>query len=912
MSSPHKVYDRRIDPSATSAAELVSSLGVDPAQGLSPKEAERRLSVSAARSLFVKPPKSLADCLKQVFKEPALWMLLAVALIALFFDRVLLGSVCVLLTLGHAVLCGILAVRTQRMETAMAAYDAPLCRVLRGGRVLRVSADGLVRGDILLLYPWDIVPADCRLLRATELTVLERELDAADAAKPPRLLSKRAADGISGGGDLRVSPENMVYAGGIVESGSCLAVVTAVGSDTHLGGMIGVIPSVHRDKTPDVFRKVSRVLSAVNLGLFCLLVPLTAIGIFALGDRYEFLDIFLSSAAMATLTLTEHALIKACYIAALIRRAAALDRDRGSTADIRSSAVCQDLTAMTDLILVGTAALHDGCDHPETLRLGETIYRCDSPEADDEARAAAEYFYVYRRVMSGLPTVGDSRDPLPRFIPELCNWAEIDTDGLLARVEDLRAEGVCASGIWRSSEGNRRIRIYVTRDVGQAEDCSLLYDPRGVKPLDRDGKAALRRRHRENLQKGEVSAFLITEDHGTRTLRAVVTYAPHSDYRVAGCVKALEKSGVRVAAFLRDESPQHVHALEVCGLTETVPADRPMPHTPREPAARRMDCGFRAFLGCDEAYVLSCVRDLRAQGRVVGVLSVDACDLAILAEADIPFACTPSLFLSAESGTPHLTAIEHTEGDSDPDGAPCGRISTDRARRSARVLVRRSSARGGGLLGVRRALLAADCCGEALDRSLRLLILSQAVRLVTVILSLCMGVAPASSVSLLLSGLGMDLLCMLTYAALPASDVPSQRRSGEPSLRRLWLRYRTEFLAVIIGAAFPWLVMGIACLFGARVNGDPRYYGFLCTVGLQIVIFRVDRLPNRDRRVFMTTLILLMIFAGSLAAALASGLSVLWAIPVPLTVPRIYLGARSIINRIQKLKSAKKAAEKRE
>ena len=63
-------------------------------------------------------------------------------------------------------------------------------------------------------------------------------------------------------------------------------------------------------------------------------------------------------------------------------------------------------------------------------------------------------------------------------------------------------------------------------------------------------------------------------------------------------------------------------------------------------------------------------------------------------------------------------------------------------------------------------------------------------------------------------------------------------------------------------AVFPWLVLGIACLFGARVGGDSRYYGFLCTVCLQIVIFRVDHLPNRDRRVFLTTLALVLIFAS--------------------------------------------------
>ena len=911
MSSSHTTHDRKVDLAALPTEELVSRLGVDPIKGLSHKEAEHRLSSADSGSLFVKPPRRYAECLKQVFKEPAMWMLLAVSIISLFFDRIFLGAICALLTLGNTFLCGFLLFRTERTEAAMAAYDAPLCHVLRGGRILRVGADGLVKGDVILLYPEDIVPADCRLIRATDLVVLERELDASDGIKPPRRLNKRAADYVGSGGDYRVSPENMVYAGGIVESGSCLAIVMAVGRDTHLGGMIGTLPSAHRDKTPAVFGKATHVLSMVNLGLFCLLVPLTAIGIFTLGDRYAFLDIFLSAAAMATLTLTESTLVKACYMASMIRRASALDRDQESTADIRSSTVCQDLTAMTDLILVGTAALHDGRSHPETLRLGETIYHCDHPEADDEARIVAEYFYVYRRTMNGLPVYGDSCNRFTRFIPELCDWAEIDTDGLLARVEDLRSEGNCVSGIWRYAEGNRRIRLYVTHDVAEADACSLLYDPQGSIPLDREGRMTLHRRYKDSVRQGEATAFLITEDHGVRTLRAVVTYAPHSDRRSAGCVKAMEQSGIRVASFLREDSELHLRMLEACGLTETVPADRPLSHTPRDSAARRMDCGFRAFLGCDDSYILNCIRDLKAQGRVVGVLSVDACDLAILAEADIPFACVPSLYPSAESGVPKPVTGDSSEEDSEPDGNPDGRISTDRARRSARVLIRRSSAQGGGLQGVRRALLAADSCGEALDRSLRLLILAQIVRLIMTVLPLCMGLSLAAAPVLLISGLGMDLLCMLAYAGLPVGDMPSKRRSQEVSPRGLWLRYRVDILSATVGAAFPWVVLGIAFLLGARIEGDLRYYGFLCMVGLEFVIFRGDHLPNRDRRIFMTTFALGLIFVGALAASLASGLGVIWAIPVPLTVPRVYLGARSILRRVWEPKASGKSASKK-
>ena len=95
---------RRINPATASVEELLTHLATDPASGLSLKEAERRLAASSAKPLYRPPSRSYADCVKSVVREPSLWLLLAVALISLFFDRVALGLVCLTLGAGNTAL----------------------------------------------------------------------------------------------------------------------------------------------------------------------------------------------------------------------------------------------------------------------------------------------------------------------------------------------------------------------------------------------------------------------------------------------------------------------------------------------------------------------------------------------------------------------------------------------------------------------------------------------------------------------------------------------------------------------------------------------------------------------------------------------------------------------------------------
>ena len=903
MPSPEQDRTQRvqshIDPASMDVDAVLAHLGTHPTTGLSPKEAARRREDSEARPLFRGAHPRYGQCLKKTVREPALWLLLIVSVIALFFERVGLGLFCLVLTIGYTALCAYFLYRAARTDAAMqAAYDTPLCRVLRGGRLLRLSAEGLVKGDIILLCKGDIIPADCRLLRTESFAVTERELNAADLRSAPVRLDKDASVVTEPVEGLRLSPMNMVFAGGMAETGSAIGVVVAVGSETHLGGLIGHVSSPHQNKTVSYFKSASRVLSVYNLCLLCLTVPLTALGIFTIGSRYEFLDIFLSVVALAAVTLTEHLLCKGIHLAATARRAAALDRDGENTADIKSAAAFEKLTAMTDLFLVGTAALHDGEHHPETLIIGDRTYRCDQPEADENTRIAAEYLYLYRKGIESLPAVGEGHPSYSALISSFCRWSEMDTQAFSVKVREIRTEGNGVSGIFPMANGNRRITVSLTERFDEVEACTHIWDGRKSRALDREGLQAVYRQYRKAVRQGSMALFLLTSGGDELTLYAMLTYVPYTCRKTAGAVKNLENAGIRVTAFLRETSDSHAKVLAACGLTERQPSDRPAPEgEERVPAAERMAAGCRAFEGCTDTYVLDCIRELQSQGRTVGVLSVDGEAITLLSEADVAFTCVPTLFASAEEGD---ARIDHRDVDprlSDVDGTPDGRVASDRSRRAAHVLVRRSSSVGGGVLGVLRALQAADGFKNALDRTVRFTLLSQTIRLVMTVVPLCLGLSVAAAPGILLSGLLLDLLVMAAAIGLPLDIAIAPRRRLEDRITRPHVTYRAELLAAAISAALPWAIAGIAALLGVEFGGDLLYFGLLCTFGIQFSVFITDRLPRRDSTVFFTAFALILAYVGGLAASLVGGLLPLWSLVLPLVAPLAYVVLQAILTR---------------
>tara|TARA_B100000949_G_C14288205_1_gene455546 strand:+ start:4361 stop:6631 length:2271 start_codon:yes stop_codon:yes gene_type:complete len=100
-----------------------------------------------------------------------------------------------------------------------------------------------VPGDIILLNPGDIVPADARLVEVDNLTVKESALtgESIPVAKSTDILPH----------ETPVSDQNnMLFRGTMVVTGSCRAIVTSTGKDTQLGKIQQMGIDAGKESTP--------------------------------------------------------------------------------------------------------------------------------------------------------------------------------------------------------------------------------------------------------------------------------------------------------------------------------------------------------------------------------------------------------------------------------------------------------------------------------------------------------------------------------------------------------------------------------------------------------------------------------------------------------------------------------------
>lgn len=251
---------------------VLAILRVDPARGLSPTEAAERLARFGPNELPRAEPRSaLAIFLDQLASVPVA-LLGASAAVSLatggVADAAAIGAV-VLLNAGIATATERNAEATIRGLADAAPAPVP---ARRAGRRLLLPVASLVPGDVILLEPGVLVPADARLVSAHDLTVNESALTGEslpvhkDAAAPVPVdapLADRAS---------------MVFRGTAVTGGSGEAVVVATGATTEIGRVQALLGTVRPPETPieRQLGEVGRELVLIN-GAICGLVA--AIGL---------------------------------------------------------------------------------------------------------------------------------------------------------------------------------------------------------------------------------------------------------------------------------------------------------------------------------------------------------------------------------------------------------------------------------------------------------------------------------------------------------------------------------------------------------------------------------------------------------------------------------------------------------
>jgi Ca2+-transporting ATPase len=203
-------------------------------RGLSSSEALDRLSLSGPNRVPA-PTAPLGRMLRDSLSLPLVVLLLAVGVIYVVIGQ--LRDAVVIFAVIFVVVWVELVIRwrASRAVATLSKLSAPNALVWRDGELQEMAPERLVRDDVIMLGTGSRVPADARLVEAEKFLV-----DESLVTGEPQPIEH----GVGGGLNPNLS------AGSHVVRGRGIAIVTAVGRESALGKVAGMVDSAEVNRTP--------------------------------------------------------------------------------------------------------------------------------------------------------------------------------------------------------------------------------------------------------------------------------------------------------------------------------------------------------------------------------------------------------------------------------------------------------------------------------------------------------------------------------------------------------------------------------------------------------------------------------------------------------------------------------------
>ena len=149
--------------------------------------------------------------------------------------------------------------KAEKSLEALKKMSSPNCKVIRNGVVDQIPSSELVVGDIILVEAGDFIPADARLIDAVNLQVDESALTG--ESLPVTKFVDTITDDVAALGDRK----NMLFSSTFITAGRAKAVVTAVGMETEIGKIAGMLNSQKKTTTPlqDKLAQVGKAIGVI-------------------------------------------------------------------------------------------------------------------------------------------------------------------------------------------------------------------------------------------------------------------------------------------------------------------------------------------------------------------------------------------------------------------------------------------------------------------------------------------------------------------------------------------------------------------------------------------------------------------------------------------------------------------------
>ena len=260
-----QVYETMVQtPWTQTPHDVCTALATDARSGLTAAEAALRLQEQGPNQLTDVRGKSPWRLFAEQFTSVVIWVLIAAAVLSGVMGELIDAVAIVAIILINAVLGFAQESRAERSLAALRRMSNPMCRALRDGHLVSIDTHDLVTGDVIVVEAGDRISADARILSATPNFACEEASLTGEAAA----IRKDAAT-LQDQTTPIADRTNMLFTGTSVVEGKGQAVVTAIGMQTELGRIAGMIQQIPEQSTP-LQRKLDalgRQLVIVSLGL---------------------------------------------------------------------------------------------------------------------------------------------------------------------------------------------------------------------------------------------------------------------------------------------------------------------------------------------------------------------------------------------------------------------------------------------------------------------------------------------------------------------------------------------------------------------------------------------------------------------------------------------------------------------
>ena len=421
-------------------------------QGLSKKEAKKRLKDNGPNSLPSKSPTPDITIFFRQLTSPLIYILLIASGITFFLKDFTDTVVIMVAVVINAALGYYQERKAERALESLRSFLHPTATVLRGGLRLEISIEEIVPGDVVILAAGERVPADGELIEVHGLTINEAMLTG-ESVPVQKVITGRS------------NTANLVFMGTTVLSGRGLVKIQETGVNTQIGKIAVQLRDEKEEQTP-LQLKLAKLAQFLAVAVVIIAVLIFVIGVSTGKDP---LEMFTIGVAVAVAAIPEGLMVALTVILAI-----GMQRIFKRNALVRKLVAAETLGSVTIVASDKTGTLTEGkmtvskTDFTDTKAAFSAMHYANNQE-DPLEIAINEYLLHIKGKAFNMEKIdelpfdpdlkyqsalvkGANQNMLyvagaPEIVLDLCNISNKEQDNWLKKIEEWGEQGLRIVGL---------------------------------------------------------------------------------------------------------------------------------------------------------------------------------------------------------------------------------------------------------------------------------------------------------------------------------------------------------------------------------------------------------------------------------------------------------------------------------